>query len=170
MDSNIPKEMCHMKVKVGDVTYALVYGSKENRALVDSLGEEVLMIPRLCIQMQPFQLRLMHKEDGWTSPAWPFLTISTKATAVVVPFDSDGQGVFADLILVFPKGYMCTAVLPDWSMKVDIMEADGVTVESRAYRDCDHFKMGNLNIVVLLNLIDYILKQSCPFIITLVSK
>ena len=137
---------------------------------MNSLGEDVMMLPRLCIQMQPFQLRLMHKKDGWTSPTWPFLTISSKATAAVVPFDSDGQGVFADLVFMFPKGYMCTAVLPDWSLKMSIMKEAGVTVESRVYRDSDHFKMENLTIGTLQGVIDYILKQFCPVIITLVSK
>ena len=170
MNSNIPKSLCHMKVKVGTVTYALVYGSEENQALVNSLGEEVMKLPRLCIQLQPFQLRLMHKQDGWTSPTWPFLTISSRARVTVVPFDTDDKGVFADLVFVFPKGYICSAFLPDWSQRMDIIESAGVTVENRVYRDSDHFRMGQLTVGTLQGVIEYLLRKSCPAIITLVSK
>jgi hypothetical protein len=166
----IPKELCFMKHTVRGTTYALVYGTEENKALVARVGMEAMMIPRMCIQLQPFQMRIMHTKDGWTSPAWPFMTVSTRATATVIPFDHDGYGVFADLVFVFPKGYMCKKVLPEWHERMTNMKKRGMTVEWRLYADCDQVMISKLDVGGLVSLTTYILQNSSPVIITLKSS
>ena len=165
-----PEELCYLKQEIGGETYALVYGSKVNRELVTTLGEEVMMIPRICVEMQPFQRRILHEKDGWTKRDWPFLTMSTKAKAAVVPFNHDGHGRFEDMVFVFPKGFMCTQFLPDWPKRVEILKEAGVNLETRRYDDCDHALVQGLNIVTMAGLIAYFLGTSCPVIVTLSQK
>ena len=164
-----PTDLCYMKHRVGSSTYALLYGTEENKALVASLGMEVMMIPRVCIQLQPFQMKLMHQKDGWTRPVWPFMTLSTTATATVIPFDHDGYGVFGDLVFVFPKGYMVKAILPEWIERMTSLEKKGMSVEWRLYLNCDQIRISKLDVGSLMAITTYILKNSCPVIITLKS-
>ena len=60
-----PKEDVLHEAQGGEHYLCVCVGSEENRALVTSLGLEAMMIPRLCIKMQPFHIKLMHKEDGY---------------------------------------------------------------------------------------------------------
>ena len=100
---------------------------------------------------------------------WPFMTLSTTATAAVVPFDHDGHGVFGDLVLVFPKGYMVKQIVPEWIERMTSLEKKGMTVEWRLYADADHIKISKLDAGSLMNITTYLLKNSCPVIITLKS-
>lgn len=165
-----PKELCYVKEEIGGKTYALVYGSHVNRKLVPTFGEEVLMIPAICIEMQPLQKKILHEEDGWTKKSWPFITMSTKAESVVIPFSHDGIGRFEDLVLVFPKGYKCARILPDWPKIVEKLGEVEVTLETRKYDDCDQVLMSGLNIATLTELLTYLRGNSCPVIVTLSQK
>ena len=163
----IPTELCYMKHRVGSSTYALLYGTEENKALVASLGMEAMMIPRVCIQLQPYQMATMHQKDGWTRPVWPFMTLSTTATATVIPFDHNGYGIFDDLVFVFPMGYMVKKVLPEWIERMTSLEKNGMSVEWRLYKNCDQVKISNLDVGSLVSITAYILQNSSPVTITL---
>ena len=159
-----------MKQTIGGTTYEMVYGSKENKELVSTLGLDVMMIPRLCVKLQPFQRNLLHMEDGWTTKKWPFLTISIKEQASLIPFEHYSQGRFDDLVFVFPKGFMCDKFLPDWPRRMETLRKDGVTVRTRAYDDCDHVMFHGLTVITTTAIIDLLLEHSCPAIVTLKQK
>ena len=95
------------------------------------------------------------------------MTLSTTATATVIPFDHDGYGVFGDLVFVFPKGYMVKDVLPEWIERMTSLEKNGMSVEWRLYTNYEHVMISNLDVGSLVSITAYILQNSSPVTITL---
>ena len=105
----------------------LSYGGRETRRIAQQHGTQVLMQPDTCYLMREQELVILHVGRSWTSDsAWQFLAKSTRADAVVVPFDIGDDQKLPDLVIIIPIGYLPTETLQEWQRLLDIHHGTGL--------------------------------------------
>ena len=132
-------------------------------------GEEVLMIPEECVSMHSFQKAVLHMEENWVRTAeWPFVAVSKTSQNAVVPFEEPSQdGIMPELVLVIPLGFFTASLRLDLDHEMEEHHLGGGSFLWRLYEDAEHFKLGHLKTVGLINLITLMLKHQVPSIFTL---
>ena len=87
----------------------LSYGGRETHRIAQQHGTQVMMQPDTCYLMREQELAILHAGRSRTrGSAWPFLAKSTRAYAVVVPFDIGDDQKLPDLVWIIPIGYLTT--------------------------------------------------------------
>ena len=139
------------------------------RDLVQELGEEVLMIPEECITMYGYEEKMLHMEHNWINSAeWPFLALSTTSTTAVVPFEESSQeGTIPTIIMIIPADFITGSLRLSLDVKLAIHHKQGGPFYWRKYGDAEHFKLGKLRKMRLINMISMMLTQNSPMIFTL---
>ena len=112
---------------------------------------------------------MLHMEHDWIKSAeWPFVALSTISTTAVVPFDESCQdGIMPSLIMVIPKGFITASLRLDLDVELDRHYKEGGSFRWREYEDSEHFKLGQLRTVGLINMISLMLVHKSPSIFTL---
>jgi hypothetical protein len=139
------------------------------RKLVQELGEEVLMIPEECITMYGYEEKMLHMEHNWIKSAeWPFLALSTTSTTAVVPFEESCQeGTMPSIIMVIPTDFITASLRLALYVELGSHHKKGGSFYWRQYEDSEHFKLGKLRTVGLVNMISLMLIHKSPSIFTL---
>ena len=84
----VPRGQVWMSVMLMGKPVYLCYGGRETRRIAQEHGTQVLMQPDIYFMMREHEPGLLHVGLSWTiEAAWPFLAKSTRAAAVIVPFD-----------------------------------------------------------------------------------
>ena len=175
MENHFPRGHQQMMVKLEEPVgfqkqfVMLNYGTKKMRKLVRVLGEDVLMIPEECITMHGFQEKVLHMEHDWVKSAeWPFVALSTTSTTAVVPFDESCQeGIMPSIIMVIPTGFITASIRLALDVELGSHHKQGGSFYWRQYEDSEHFKLGKLRTVRLINMISLMLIHNSPTIFTL---
>ena len=103
MAPSMPMGYQYMVYTLANGTWALRYGGREMTRLIKDYGEDIVMIPTICITLTPEWQGLLHEGDKWTSSSWPFLMLSTRARAAVIPFEELEEGTMEPLVAIIPR-------------------------------------------------------------------
>ena len=108
MDSN-PRGTSFMIVMIRGWPVLLRYGGPVARSLVAEFGLDVLRMPEICFTLRPHQRSILHVGESWVQgPNYLFVSLSTRDSLTVVPFDLMSTGTFTNLVLIIPRGWATT--------------------------------------------------------------
>ena len=82
-----PKGIQRMKHRIEHETWSLLYGTRVTRILEKEFPGTIMM-PNICVTMPPYIRRILHSAKGFAQASWPFVTLSSTGTDVVVPFEA----------------------------------------------------------------------------------
>ena len=133
MAPTMPKGYQYMVHTLANGTWALRYGGEEMYRLRKDYGDNVVMIPSMCITLAPEWQQLLYGEDLWTSSSWPFLMMSTHTRAAVIPFEELEDGTMEPVLAIIPRGFDAQAYLPNWGNLVNVMRLAGADITYRFY-------------------------------------
>ena len=97
---------------------------------------------------------------------WPFLMMTTKTEAAVVPFETIEDGTIEPVVAIIPRGYDSQAYLPNMNNLVNVMRLSGAEVMFRHYVDCTHILMKRASPGMITDFVMYLLSRKCPVLIT----
>ena len=104
---------------------------------------------------------------SWTiGAAWPFLAKSTRAAAVIVPFDFGDDLKYPDLVMIVPLGYLPTDVLQEFQRLLDTHHASGLRCMYE-FPNSTHFYIRAMSLDCMLVLMSFTLARNMPMVITL---
>ena len=154
---------------IGKPVY-LSYGGRETRRIAQHHGTQVLMQLDICFLMREQELGLLHVVSSWTiGAAWPFLAKSTRADAVVVPFDFGDDQKFPDLVLIIPLGYLPTDDLQELQRLLDINHGSGLRCMLE-FHNSTHFWIQSMSLDCMLVMLSFTLARDIPMVITLTAE
>jgi hypothetical protein len=153
----------------GRVVY-LSYGGRETRRLSQEHGPQVLMQPDLCFQMGKQEQSLLHVGLSWSEgPAWPFIAKSSKAGAVVIPFDQDEDYRLQDLVLIIPYGYLPSEKLQSWQNLLDRHHGQHGLRCMLNFVDSTHFWVKRMRAACLIAMVNFTIMNDIPLVVTLTA-
>ena len=148
----------------------LSYGGRETRRLSQEHGPQVLMQPDLCFHMRKQERSLLHVGLSWSDgPTWPFIAKSSKAGAVVIPFDQDEDYRFPDLVLIIPYGYLPSEKLQSWQNLLDRHHGQHGLRCMLSFVDSTHFWVKRMRAACLIAMVNFTLMHDIPLVVTLTA-
>ena len=107
--------------------------------------------------------------SSWTlGAAWPFLAKSTRADAVVIPFDFGDDLKLPGLVLIIPLRYLPTVDLQELQMLFDIHHGSGLRCMLE-FQNSTHFWFKSMSLDCMLVMLSYTLDKNIPLVITLTA-
>ena len=148
----------------------LSYGGMETRRIAQEHGTQVLMQPDICYMMREQELGLLHVGLSWTiGAAWPFLAKSTRAAALIVPFDFGDDLKYPDLVMIVPLGYLPNNVLQEFQWLLDTHHASGLRCMYE-FPNSTHFYIRSMILNCMLAMMSFTLARNMPMVITLTAE
>ena len=129
-------------------------------------GDDIMMIPSICVTLAPEWLELLHGQDHWSSSSWPFLMLARKSEVAVIPFECVEDGTIEPIVAIIPRGYDTQAYLPNMNGLLNVMRLSGSRVTVRHYGNCTQILMEQASDGMPIDFITYLLGQKCPVLIT----
>ena len=156
-------------VKIDDRAVYLSYGGRETRRIAQQHGTQVLMQPDTCFLMREQELGILHVGSSWTrGAAWPFLAKSTRADAVVVPFDIGDNQKLPDLVWIIPIGYLPTETLQEWQRLLDIQHGTGLRCMLE-FGNSTHFWFKSMSVDCMIAVVLHAMDRNIPMVVTLTA-
>ena len=147
-------------------TWALRYGGPEMERMMQDYGDDIMMIPSICVTLAPEWLELLHGQDHWSSSSWPFLMLTRKSEVAVIPFECVEDGTIEPVVAIIPRGFDTQAYLPNINGLLNVMRLSGSRVTVRHYRNCTHILMEKVSAGMIIDFVTYLMGQKCPVLIT----
>ena len=147
-------------------TWALRYGGPEMHRMRQDFGDEIMMIPSICVTLAPEWQELLHGEDHWSSSSWPFLMLTRRTEVAVIPFELVEDGTMEPIVAIIPRGYDTQAYLPNLNNLLNVMRLSGSVVTIRHYENCTQILMKKASDGMLIDFVTYLMSRRCPLLIT----
>ena len=133
----------------------LSYDGRKTRRIAQEHVTQVLMQPDICFLMREQELGLLHVGSK-----------STRADAVVVPFDIGDDQKLLDLVLIIPLGYLPTDLQE--LQRLDIQHRSGLHCMVE-FQNSTHFWFKSMSLDCMLVMLSYTLDKNIPLVITLTA-
>ena len=148
----------------------LSYGGSQTRRIAQEHGPQVLMQPDTCFLMREHELSLLHVGKSWTEgSSWPFMAKSTKAGAVVIPFELGDDCSLPDLVLIIPAGYLTTDILQTWQDLLDSHHGHHGLRCMLEFDNSTHFWVKAMKVDCLIAMVQFTMNLDIPMIVTLTA-